>query len=325
MDIRRLLLTSFLVLLAVGVVPGSNSASPAEIYWHKLLPSVPMPSALQDVLHPDDMSVGEYKSKNDFLNLANNKFYAQYASSLLMDKQYSRYHGQFATKNTHQFHDGSDMPPFFLQEDLQPGANKSMLFVRNITSSPFIPRREAQSIPFSTAKLPEILHRFSIEPNSVKADAIRTTLGKCEAPEFEGERKFCATSLESMVESTMLVLSTRNVQAVSTAVSKDGTPRQLYSVAATGLRRLPGSDTVACHPSLYPYAVYYCHSVKRTRGYRVALTGKEGTKVDAVAVCHTETANWNSEHIAFQLLKVKPGAIVCHILPQDHILWTPTN
>nr|CAD1843885.1 unnamed protein product [Ananas comosus var. bracteatus] len=45
--------------------------------------------------------------------------------------------------------------------------------------------------------------------------------------------------------------------------------------------------------------------------------------VDAAAVCHADTAAWNPKHLAFQVLKVKPGTVpICHFLPQDHVVCT---
>ncbi|KAJ9702400.1 hypothetical protein PVL29_004235 [Vitis rotundifolia] len=70
------------------------------------------------------------------------------------------------------------------------------------------------------------------------------------------------------------------------------------------------------------YAVFYCHKIPATRAYMVPLVGRDGTKAKAVAVCHTNTMEWNPKYLAFQQLKVKPGtAPICHFLPKDHIVW----
>lgn len=58
--------------------------------------------------------------------------------------------------------------------------------------------------------------------------------------------------------------------------------------------------------------------------YKVAMLGENGAKVEAVAVCHKDTTAWNPKHLAFQLLKLKPGNIpVCHFLPKDNLVWVP--
>lgn len=253
----------------------------------------------------------------------NNKIsYDQYVVDTFVTKGYEGYTGK-------KFYDDSnfDLSLFFLEKDLGPGATKSMLFRRtNVVSSTIVPRQVANAIPFSAAKLSEILHHFSIKPDTVEASAIKLTLDLCEKPEFYGEHKFCATSLESLVESIMLALGTHNVQALSTSVSKEMTQKQTYKVASSGLQRLPGSDMVTCHSTIYPFVVYYCHRVNGTKTYRVELIGKDGTTVEAVAVCHTKTAKWDPEHPVFHVLKVKPGTVpICHILKQDNLLWTPSK
>ncbi|MQM06880.1 hypothetical protein Taro_039711 [Colocasia esculenta] len=75
----------------------------------------------------------------------------------------------------------------------------------------------------------------------------------------------------------------------------------------------------------YPYAVFYCHAAATTiRAYMVSLVGEDGGRATAVAVCHTNTSGWHPKHLAFLVLKVKPGAVpVCHFLPQDNVIWMP--
>nr|GLL16852.1 BURP domain protein RD22-like [Ipomoea trifida] len=55
---------------------------------------------------------------------------------------------------------------------------------------------------------------------------------------------------------------------------------------------------------------------------RFSLVGANGAKVKAAVVCHKDTSAWNPKHLAFQVLKIKPGTVpVCHFLPEDHIVW----
>jgi hypothetical protein len=104
-------------------------------------------------------------------------------------------------------------------------------------------------------------------------------------------------------------------------VGREGSPRQEYTV--TGVKRAGGGRLVACHAEPYAYAVFACHLTQQTRAYSVSMLGRDGTAVDAVAVCHADTSGWNPKHVAFQVLRVKPGTVpVCHFLPQDHVVWT---
>lgn len=223
-----------------------------------------------------------------------------------------------------QIHDDPTVALFFLEKNLKPGTQLTLDFTRSTSGAAFVSRQEANSIPFSSAKLPEILRRFSIEPSSVEAESMKQTLSQCEEPAMEGETKFCATSLESMVELSTSSLGTRNVVAASTTVDNENSPKQSYSIVASGVKKLAGSSLVACHAQAYAYAVFYCHTTQKTKAYEVTMVGKDGTRVDAVAVCHTDTAKWNPKHIAFKVLNVKPGTVpVCHFLPQDHLVWCP--
>lgn len=222
-----------------------------------------------------------------------------------------------------QLHDDPNVALFFLEKDLRPGAKMNLHFTETTSGATFLPRQEADSIPFSSSKLPAILHQLSIESDSDEAVAMKKTLQECEEPAVGDEKKYCATSLESMVEFSTSSLGTHDVKAISTTVEKEGTPAQQYTIRAAGVRRMAGTELVACHPEAYPYAVFYCHATTAARAYTVEMVGKDGTKVEAVAVCHTDTKAWNPKHLAFQVLKVKPGTVpVCHFLPQDHVVWS---
>nr|CDM84063.1 unnamed protein product [Triticum aestivum] len=222
-----------------------------------------------------------------------------------------------------QMHDDPSAALFFLEKDLHAGKKMNVHFMATPgAGEKFLPRSEADTIPFSSEKVPEILSRFSVAPDSVEAAEMKQTLRECEAAADNGEKKSCATSLESMVDFATSSLGTSHVRAVSTVVGKEGSPEQEYTM--TGVKRAAGADQlVACHAEPYAYAVFACHLTQATRAYTVSMVGKDGTAVEAVAVCHADTAGWNPRHVAFQVLKVKPGAApVCHFLPQDHVVWT---
>lgn len=221
-----------------------------------------------------------------------------------------------------QIHDNHDVAVFFLEKDLRPGTTMNLHFTRTSSNAAFLPRSVTNSIPFSSKRLPDILSLFSVRSDSPEAEAMQKTLRECEEPASAGETRYCATSLESMVDFSSASLGTRDVRALSTEVSKEGTPRQPYTITPSGVQRLIGSKAVACHAQPFAYAVFYCHVTRATKAYLVSLAGQDGAKVDAVVVCHTDTSSWNPKHLAFQLLQVKPGTVpVCHFLPQDHVVW----
>lgn len=116
-----------------------------------------------------------------------------------------------------QLHDDPNVALFFKKNDLQKGNEMNMHFTKTSNAAAtFLPRSAAGKIPFSTVKLPQILSRFSLSPDSKEAEVIKKTLTECEAPAMKGEEKFCATSLESMVDFSISQLG-KNVK-VSGAV-----------------------------------------------------------------------------------------------------------
>ncbi|WOG84636.1 hypothetical protein DCAR_0103820 [Daucus carota subsp. sativus] len=48
----------------------------------------------------------------------------------------------------------------------------------------------------------------------------------------------------------------------------------------------------------------------------VPLVGQDGTKVEALSICHLDTASWSSSHFAFLVMDAKPGSPVCHFLAE---------
>ncbi|MFS7909031.1 putative BURP domain-containing protein [Helianthus anomalus] len=221
-----------------------------------------------------------------------------------------------------QLKDNPNVTMFFQENDLHQGKEMKLHFTKNDQKATFLPRKIADSIPFSSNKLPQIYDEFSVKPDSMEAEIMKQTLNECESTGIEGEEKYCATSLESMVDFSTTKLG-KNVKAISTEVSaKESTPLQKYNIEVP--KKLAANKAVVCHKQNYAYVVFYCHKTVSTQAYAVSMVGADGTKVNAVAVCHTDTAKWNPKHLAFQVLKVKPGTVpICHFLPEDHVVWVP--
>ncbi|CAA6661014.1 unnamed protein product [Spirodela intermedia] len=195
-------------------------------------------------------------------------------------------------------------------------------FMKVTPTTAFVPRGAADSIPFSSDKLPEILERFSVKPGSVEASAMNQTLKACEDPAAAGERRYCATSLESMVDFATASLGTRDVQVASTEAGAG--PRRSrctpWLLTRRGWRREEGGlprAAVRLRRLLLPRRPLQ-------QGLRGAARRGERGKGGGVAICHADTSGWNPRHVAFKLLKVKPGTVsICHFLPQDHVVWAP--
>jgi len=115
-----------------------------------------------------------------------------------------------------QLHDYRNLSLFFFEKDLHNGTKLNMQFTKTSNyGATFLPREVANSIPFSSNKVENILNYFSIKQGSEESENVKTTIGYCETPTIEGEEKSCVTSLESMVDFTSSILG-NNVEAVST-------------------------------------------------------------------------------------------------------------
>ncbi|GLU18967.1 hypothetical protein SLE2022_352410 [Rubroshorea leprosula] len=92
---------------------------------------------------------------------------------------------------------------FFIKENLRSGME--IVFPKSdLSDIEFLSCQEAESLLFSTRKLPEFLTRFGVPQNSNKAKGLNNTLKTCEA--IESEKKLCASSLEAMLKFVVFYL-----------------------------------------------------------------------------------------------------------------------
>lgn len=305
-----------LAFLSLMLVVSHATLSP-ETYWNSVLPNSPMPKSVKDLLHPEWMEdkstpVGVGKGGVSVDAGKGKPVYVEVSKGLDSFGNYN-----FAA-TADQLQDIPNMALFFLENDLKKYTKMTLHFTKTTTSTTFLPRQVAEKIPFSSKKMPQILDYFSVKPNSMEAKTIKQTIKECEEPRTKGEEKYCATSLESMIDFCRTRLG-KSIQAISTEVKKES-PLQTYTIE--GVKKMASDAAVVCHKRKYAYTVFYCHTTQTTKAYKVSVVGVDGTKVEAVAVCHTDTSGWNPKHLAFQVLKVKPGTVpICHFLPEDHIVW----
>ncbi|CAL5328099.1 unnamed protein product [Camellia sinensis] len=295
--------------ISLTLVAGNAVVSP-EAYWNMVLQNTPMPRTVKNLL-PLEGNVVPGRGLEPW-NLGGPRDH-QYPWDLYY---YISYTGNVYEQPLHY---GSN---FFLEKDIKQGT-KMKLNLSTITQTngvTFLLRQVAQMIPFSSNKFREILNRCLIKPNSVEAEIIKETIKCCERSSFQGEQKYCATSLESMIDFCTSMFG-KNIQAFSTELEKS----QEYRISGFKKIGRGGRDgPVVCHKLNYPYAVFYCHIICSTETYMLSLEGADGTKAKGAVVCHKNTSAWNPKHLAFQILKVKPGTVpICHALRQDNIVWLP--
>ncbi|KAL2927473.1 BURP domain-containing protein BNM2A [Bienertia sinuspersici] len=245
----------------------------------------------------------------------------------------SHHHHHEVVHSTLSPHMDNSILVFFTLKDLKPG-NIIPIFFRPTTKQPspsssphFLPREEANSIPFSLSKLPYLLQLFGFSQTSPQAQAMENTLRHCEIKPILGETKSCATSLESMLDFVHQVFgSNTKFKALSThEFGKNNGLLQNYTILGEP-REILAPKMVACHTMPYPYVVYYCHHQKsESKVFQVSLMGNNNIIVEAIAVCHLDTSQWSPNHVSFRVLGIKPGSSspVCHFFPADNLVWVP--
>ncbi|XP_076921533.1 BURP domain protein USPL1-like [Bidens hawaiensis] len=250
----------------------------------------------------------------------------------IMDKNQKTDHAEENHISIYPKNDLYELDPalnvFFHVHDLYSGKKMPIYFaVSDPTTTPRLLTREQYNlIPFSSSKLPYLLELISLTEGSPQALAMEQTLKQCELEATPGETRFCASSLESMLDSTRGILGMVNLKALTANLHNlSGTLLQRYTFLKEPLE-INVSNMVACHTMAYPYTVYYCHGQKGyNRVFEISLGGENGNIIDAVAVCHMDTSKWDSDHVAFRVLGGQPGSSpVCHFLPADNIVWIPS-
>lgn len=223
---------------------------------------------------------------------------------------------------------------FFTINDLKVGKSMPVYFSKkDLSASPrLLPKEEADSIPFSVSKLQYLVEYFSFSKDSSQAQAIEYTLRQCELKPIKGETRLCATSLESMLEfarsvfgfdAQFKILTTKHLTNSSTTTIT--TLLQNYTILETP-KEMFAPRMIACHTLPYPYAVFYCHSQEsNNKVFEISLGGVNSReRVEAIAVCHMDTSQWDRDHAAFSMLKIQPGTSpVCHFFPEDNLVWVP--
>uniref|UniRef100_A0A0V0HQ68 BURP domain-containing protein n=1 Tax=Solanum chacoense TaxID=4108 RepID=A0A0V0HQ68_SOLCH len=187
------------------------------------------------------------------------------------------------------------------------------------------------SIPFSLKELPNLLRRFSNDAKSMEQ-----TLRVCEDSPTKGETKYCATSVEAMRDFVQHILGEKTqIEALTTMKTHSeeysSTPLnhdhlQNYTILNHDPEDVGATKMVACHtmPS-----VYYCHHTSsKSKVLKVSLRNDaNGYKIEAIAVCHLDTSDWNPSHLSFRVLGILPGTSpICHFFPSSNdLVWIPKS
>ncbi|KAL6344737.1 hypothetical protein AAG906_002643 [Vitis piasezkii] len=162
------ILTCFSLLVVV-----SNASLPPEVYWKLALPYTPMPKVVRGLLQPSGSLINVSKV---VLNAIPGPIYIGLTF--------------------HSITIASMEKGYFLEKDLHSTTKMKMHFRKTTNEATFLHRQVADSIPFSSDKLPEILNRFSLKEDSEEAEIMKETIQDCEQPALEGDSRFSFQSLE---------------------------------------------------------------------------------------------------------------------------------
>lgn len=216
---------------------------------------------------------------------------------------------------------------FFRESIIKEGNVMAMPDIRDkMPARSFLPEALSSKLPFSSSWLGEIKELFHARDGSAMERVIVQALAECERAPSRGEVKRCVGSGEAMIQFAVSVLGPKVVMRSTENVKGSSTSVMIGKVRAINGGRV--TKSVSCHQSLYPYLMYYCHSVPRVRVYEADILDVD-TKVrinHGVAICHLDTSAWGPAHGAFLALGSAPGKIeVCHWIFENDVTWTTAD
>ncbi|TKY49017.1 Embryonic abundant protein VF30.1 [Spatholobus suberectus] len=189
---------------------------------------------------------------------------------------------------------------FFFEQDLYPGKTVNVQFSKHPLEQPYA------------------MNYWRLHVKDVDKEGGYTSDELCVKEKvLKGEHRYCAKSLGPLMGFAISRLG-ENIQALSSSfVNK----QEQYTVE--GVQNL-GLKTVQCHRLNFQKATFYCHEVNPTTAFMVSLEAADGTKAQALAVCHDGDHPGMNHQLLRELMKVDPGSnTVCHFLGNKDILWVP--
>ncbi|KDP26581.1 hypothetical protein JCGZ_17739 [Jatropha curcas] len=260
-----------------------------------------------------------YGVNNSFTDYANKKgtSFAQYTSKSSASSAEMKVSGSLVNKWV-------EPGKFFRESELKKGNVMPMPDIRDkMPKRSFLPRSIISKLPFSTSKISQLKETFHAIDNSTMESIILDALSECERAPSPGETKRCVGSAEDMIDFATSVLG-RNV-AARTTENVNGSKQKIMIGSIKGINGGKVTKSVSCHQSLYPYLLYYCHSVPKVRVYEADLLDPNSkAKINhGVAICHLDTSSWSPTHGAFLALGSGPGRIeVCHWIFENDLTWS---
>ncbi|KAK2391462.1 proteinric peroxidase [Trifolium repens] len=216
---------------------------------------------------------------------------------------------------------------FFREWMLKEGTVMPMPDIRDkLPPRSFLPRSILTKLPFASSKMNEMKQMFKVSQNSSMNKIMADALSECERAPSMGETKRCVGSLEDMIDFATSVLG--HSITVRSTENINGSSKNVMVGKVKGVNGGKVTQSVSCHQSLFPYLLYYCHSVPKVRVYEADIldTVSKAKINHGVAICHLDTTAWSPTHGAFAALGSGPGHIeVCHWIFENDMTWTTAD
>ncbi|XP_058772363.1 embryonic abundant protein VF30.1-like [Vicia villosa] len=346
MEFTHLSLLALFCLIFVG----TNGSKSGEEYWKSIWPNTPIPKPLLDLLLPDSktsLPIRDHEENQYWTVFFEHDLYPGKKMSLGIHKHSKT---QMSVENTNQpfgintWWDKKSIEKANQAFETHMATNKAIddeirkpietfgILIwtgkpnQDIGSRTKIDKATRENIektdqPFATRKWidkkTKRLSQTSTIPLWTKEE-MRIFHDYCGKPSPIGEDKYCAPSLELMMNYVISKLG-KNIKAMSSSFAQSQDKYVVEEVKKIGDR------AVMCHRLNLKKVAFYCHQVNATTTYMVPLVASDGTKSNALTICHHDTRGMDPS-IIYEVLKVKPGTIpVCHFIGNKAIAWVPNK
>ncbi|KAI3717794.1 hypothetical protein L1987_69626 [Smallanthus sonchifolius] len=269
---------------------------------------------------------GSTGQSTSFSIYALNTSFKEYTKTGVTFGQYTKPGSKEGTENVNGILVNKWIEPgkFFREKMLKKGTVMMMPdIVDKYPRRSFLPRAIMSKLPFVTGKLSDVKELFGAQERSVLERVLTNTLSECERAPSSGETKRCVGSIEDMIDFAVSILGHDVV--VRTTENVRGSKKEVMIGEVKGINGRKLTKSVSCHQSLYPYLLYYCHSVPKVRVYVAEILDVfSKAKINTgVAICHIDTSSWSPGHGAFVALGSGPGGIeICHWIFENDMTWT---
>lgn len=334
-----ILLIGLLVGALLAITCSSTPPSDENMLWQKTFPHLKLPPTLMSKLSPLTTSdIDHYASQiMDSVLLASNSLSFCKAAGIVCGEgiQVAKVHtgghqgyvrSEVDLELFNELNANTGEPAdFFRERDLVEGQPLHLpyLQVSQFPARKFLPHELAQSFSLTHDTLPRLFKTMHVPDRSNLSWQAHTTMFRCLAPAMKGESKRCVSSLKEMVG--FLASTIGSEMAVLPPQDSAGS-KQIGKLLEVSLLAPSTSTSMTCHDNMYPFQVYYCHSIEDTKVYQLKLQLEDGSIINKVATCHMDTSQWPDLHPAFAVLHVRPGeSEACHYIVQDDLLFIPTH